>query len=158
MKIAIRKIFFLVVVFATALYACKKSNNAPPISQTLTIGGSSYSVDSVHIANGGAQIVAFDGTIPYNHSMSFNFQGSPKTGTYDVVDYQTAPGAGQVQVAGFDNQKTTFYFCNAAPAAVKVTLTNGKYSIVMNEVTAKIQLYGQNPGGSINLSASFSQQ
>lgn len=153
--------FGLLIIFS--ICACKKSNNAPApapapvVSQTFTIGGTNYPVDSVQTSNDGAQIFAFNGKNPFNYSMSFYFHGSPKTGTYDIVDYQTAPGNGQVQVAGFDNNKTTFYFTNAASAAVKVTLTNGKYSIVMKEVTAKVQLFHQNPGGSINLSASFSQ-
>ena len=153
-----RYLFFSLVILLS-VYACKKNSNAPApaISQTFTIGGVNYPVDSVQTSNGGAQIFAYNGKNPYYYSMSFYFHGSPTTGTYDIVDYQTAPGDGQVQVAGFDNGKTTYYFTNAAPAAVKVTLTNGRYSIVMKNVTAKVQLFHQNPGGSINLSASFSQ-
>lgn len=149
------------LLFASSLFAaCSKSNNtpaSPTISQTFTINGSNYTADSVVVANGGAQISAYHGT-PYSYSISFNFHGIPNAGTYDIVDYNSAPGDGQVEVSGFDNIHTAYYFVNAAPAAVKVSLTNGKYSIVMKTVTAEIQLNNQNPGGTGNLSASFSKK
>jgi len=159
MKQMKKKYLFFALIALLFTGSCSKSNNtpaAPTISQTFTIEGASYPADSVVVANGGAQIFAYNGT-PYSYSMSFYFHGTPGAGTYDIIDYNSSLGDGQVQVNGFDNIHTTYYFVNAAPSAVKVSYINGKYSIVMKTVTAKIQLNNQNPSGSANLSASFSQ-
>jgi hypothetical protein len=153
--------YAVIILLASSLFAaCSKSNNTPvvpTISQTFTINGSNYTADSVVAANGGAQVFAYNdynGT-QVSYGMVFSFHGIPQAGTYDIVDYNSAPGDGQVQIYGFDNIHFTDYLANAAPAAVKVSLTNGKYSIVMKTVTAKIQVNNQNPSGSANLSASF---
>lgn len=146
---------------ATLLFSngCTKSKSAPPapvVSQTFTIGSSTSTVQSTYRGNGGTSIVAesADG----NYSIGFIFPTAPVPGTYDVVGYTTPATGMQVKVLGLEISPIAQYFAGAAAQVVTVTLNNGKFSIIMSQITATMSQQQSTITLSVKMSASFSEK
>jgi len=156
-----RQFFFLTVVASLFFCGCSKSNNntakpAQTTSQTFTMGNTTYTASSTYRDNADADIVVT--SQDFIHHISFIFSSAPVAGVYDVVDYGTPEIGMQVKVLGLIDVPTTTYFANSSPGAVQVMLNNGKYSIIMKNVTASTTTQNATIAFTINLSASFSEK
>lgn len=155
-----RQFFFLTVVASLFFFGCNKSNNtvkpAQTTSQTFTIGNTTYTAGSTYRDHADADIVVTSQDLI--HHIAFIFASAPVAGVYDVVDYSIPEIGMQVKVLGIVDVPTTTYYANSSPGAVQVILNNGKYSIIMKNVTASTTTQNTTIALTVNLSASFSEK
>ncbi|MEO6150866.1 MAG: hypothetical protein ABIN95_11720 [Mucilaginibacter sp.] len=160
------KKLFTIAAAALVLFtsACKKDDSKKeeetPGTSTWTLDGNTYTTkynDHDGSTSSGSAFYFFWDAIPANesvkfHSINFDFASAPTTsGTYQLVSVGDAPtgkqftlsaGYGSIAEAGTPTGDSYGYVYLGTPIDVTVTVTGGKISVVIPEISVKSSLGG----------------